>query len=348
MNVWLKMLTLVGIGTLLLAGCGQGSSGGDSTVASVPLAYTGKTDVAAVDSLDENQQNDLAIAATHGAATVIDYMREDQSLALRFLATVVKNTGATELAVPTSEQVLESPNPCTESKGSISYRDLDGQGRYLIVRFSNACVPTFTTAEVDTINSIGSTATGAIGLAILGIPSSATEMPLTVSGTLFVDSQYHAFYPSQLTVLDDESHQAVTIKPGSYQLGAADFISRWQGSGVSTLFLCGDSVCKAHIYAFDKDANGSYSSPVGSSCIADCSSANPIYGPVESIPQTVYVSAFGEVFVEADQLLPCSPNLEAGQNSPFQSGSLTLTGASGSLTVTYNGCGQPFTVTSSS
>jgi hypothetical protein len=329
-----RLLAIV-IGGLLMVGCNQGSSSGSDAPATVtPLAYTGKTDAAAIDALDETQQNKLAVAATYGAAAVVDYRSENQSVSLSLLATVARNIGVVDLTLSARERALIPPNPCSTPQGAISYHAVSG--RYLTVDFDQMCVPSFTAAEVAAFTDMGSTQPGAIGLAVLGIPYPPSEMPLTVSGTLFMDSQYHAVSADALTILDNERATVVTIPSGSFQLSNLDSELPLQGVK-ERLFLCSNKVCKVGLGYLDENAAGSYSSYVDSTCTSDCA----------PIGQMLYVPDLGKLTLTTSQLLPCSTNSNAEPYGLFQSGSLTLTGASGSLTVTYNGCGQPFTVTTS-
>lgn len=300
------------VGTLLLAGCGSGSSDGTSGPGITPFAYTGKTDQVVISTLSAAQQKTLANSITRGVGLAIQYQQGDRAEALDWLGAIVSGTGVDKLAPASSKTVLQNPSPCDTPAGEIAYSSRDAQGRYLAIEFDYACVKT--------------------GLA-----------SLVANGRLIVDSQYHSFAPDQLTILSDTSFEPVTVPVGSFTMMDNPT------ARPSSLYLCNNGVCKVGLMSLTfNSADGSYSS--SSSCMANCEGLNNlVYNPYARLNISVFDPVLGQVSITADKLQPCSPSLGEGLDSPFMSGSVTAPGGmgtTGSLTITYSGCGQPPAVTS--
>lgn len=314
---------------MMMSGCDLGASGDQQQASQdpllvFPLAYTGKTTPVTIDPADATQSDQLAESVTRGlGVSVYQLQKEEGELRKNLLALVADQININELDVSgldkpvTSAQPLPNYAACDASKGSVNYYAHKKDGRYLVVDFDQAC--------------------------IIGIPSQTPEnaMPLIVDGKLVVENKTHSFSANNLTIKQKGATTTYQAPFGSFAVldtkGTASCaaISSDAGAGLSDqvancspfiLYKCHENVCKMATGSMTVNASDhSYS----------MSPSAKVYDP-----------DYGTVNYTANQLLPCEDRILAHLNSPFQSGSVNVKGATGSLQITYNGCGQPTTVVS--
>lgn len=364
---------------MLLAGCPSSdhSSSGDSRA--LPLAYTGKTEAADLSNVTPDEQQQLSETATrlvgnawHATAfsPLFPFLFDNAPIYETVVDQIMTNSDVMDTAtsLPQTQQTLLNPSPCTEPQDNITYQAYNNSNRYALVTFNETCVELdYRVPPVvrDAFNAwTASQPTIAIGLAVLGLPSHISDPFVMgegiVNGSMIVDRQLSNVLPDGLTVEFRTEHY--TAPPVSLH---AEYKTSIFSYNFSRLFPCHGDVCMAPPEWFAIADGGLLTlkppTPVASPYCADpagrdisCTD-NDVLNAFTNAPYpalgepnppfngkyVIYDPTFGAVNISTNQpLQPCTADMPATPESPFQSGSIAITGGTGAFDVTYTGCGQ--------